>query len=152
MKGSALVQKDAVAGLLFIAIGLVFGLVGLDYGIGQLRRFQPGFFPVVVASALVIVGVFTALKGLRTQDDAITGWSPRALVVLGAVVLFALLIQPLGLLLTVAVTSLIASIAGHHRFDLQAVALAAALGVASWLVFVLLLNVPVRLFPAMFGI
>lgn len=148
MRHSVLARKDVVAGTLFIVFGIIFGTVALDYGVGHLQRFKPGFFPLLVSSLLVVVGVFNVFKGLRAGGDSITAWSPRVMVIVLAVVVFALLIRPLGLFLTVGVTSLIASAAGHHRFGWQAFGLAIFLCVATWLVFDLMLNFPFLLFPA----
>jgi hypothetical protein len=77
----------------------------------------PGFFPFWIGILLAAVGVITALSSLRrgAMVDAIKRPELRAMAwVLGAVVLFGLVLQPLGLIPALAVLVLVSSRASHE--------------------------------------
>ena len=49
--------KDLLAGLIFIGFGLAFGYATLGYQIGTALRMGPGYFPLVLAGIMVLLGV-----------------------------------------------------------------------------------------------
>ena len=55
-------NQNFVRGLFLMAIALLFGLVALNYKMGELQRSGPGFFPVVVSSFLLLIGLLIAVR------------------------------------------------------------------------------------------
>jgi hypothetical protein len=56
-------SKDTLSGLLFIAIGSFFCFFSLDYKIGIISEMGPGFFPFLIGTILVLVGLIVVIKG-----------------------------------------------------------------------------------------
>jgi Tripartite tricarboxylate transporter TctB family len=55
-------NRNFIRGLLLMAIALLFGLVSLNYSIGQLSRSGPGLFPLMVSSCLFAVGLLSVVR------------------------------------------------------------------------------------------
>ena len=110
-------QKDVAAGLLYVAFGATFSLGALGYKLGEPARMGPGWFPFSIGILLVIVGAITALGGMRATsgEQKIKRIELRTLAwVTGAVVLFGLLLQPLGMVAALAVLVIVSSLASHE--------------------------------------
>jgi hypothetical protein len=144
-------QKDLAAGVLYVLFGATFSLGALQYKLGDPSRMGPGWFPFWVGVLLVIVGAFTALGGLRVSatPEKIKAAELRPLAwVIGAVVLFGLLLQPLGMVAALAVLVVVASRASHEFTWTAALASAVALVLFSAAVFIWGINLQIPLWPA----
>ena len=110
-------QKDFAAGAIYVLAGAAFSIGALNYKLGDPARMGPGFFPFWIGILLVLVGVATALSSVRrgAPAEAIQRPELRAMAwIIGAVVLFGLLLQPLGLVLALVVLVLVSSRASHE--------------------------------------
>ena len=58
-------QKDVAAGALYVLFGAAFSLGALNYRVGDAARMGPGWFPFAVGVLLVLVGLVTAVSGMR---------------------------------------------------------------------------------------
>lgn len=143
-------RRETIAGLVLTLVGLGAALHALSaYEFGALRRMGPGFFPAVIGLALAAIGLAMAAKGVRSAPpDALPPLAARPLVCTTlSIALFALLIEPAGLLIAAAALTLVVSI-GDGRFSLKrAAALSAALTFICWLVFAVALALPVKTLP-----
>jgi hypothetical protein len=144
-------QKDVAAGLIYVLAGAGFSLGALNYKIGEAARMGPGWFPFWVGVLLAVVGLITAAGGVRATapedkvqkpDLAAVAW------ILGAVVLFGLLLQPLGLVVSLAALVLVSSMASHEFGWKGALLTAAVLIVFSTGVFIWGINLQIPLWPA----
>ena len=110
-------QKDFAAGVIYLVAGAGFGLGALNYKIGEAARMGPGWFPFWVGLLLALLGLVVAARALRPAagSDPLKRPDLRAMAwILGAVVLFGLLLQPFGLVLTLAVLVIVSSLASHE--------------------------------------
>jgi uncharacterized integral membrane protein len=110
-------QKDFWAGLLFAAFGLFFSGVGTRYTFGTAARMGPGYFPTVLGIILIILGVVIALGALspKAAEHRVQKFSwPTILLVLGSVVLFGLLLNRAGLVISLAAVVIVSSYASHE--------------------------------------
>ncbi|MEW6256257.1 MAG: tripartite tricarboxylate transporter TctB family protein [Pseudomonadota bacterium] len=107
------INKDVAAGLLFLAIGLLFLTSGWMLPFGTWRKIGPGGFPTMVAGLLALFGLGIAVKGLIRRSERLDLLShPRALLaVLGALVVFGLLLQGVGLVAATLASTLVAACA-----------------------------------------
>jgi len=55
-------NRNFIRGLCLMAIALLFGLVSMNYTIGQLSRSGPGMFPLMVSSILFLIGLLTVVR------------------------------------------------------------------------------------------
>ena len=144
-------QKDFWSGVMFVVAGLAFAGFAQQYELGSAQRMGPAFFPTVLGLLLALLGVIVGMRGLagRTVDGRIERFHFDALGwVLGAVVLFGLLLRPAGLI--VALIGLIVDSAlGSHEFRWKETALlTAGLVVLVLAVFIWGLKLTIPVWPA----
>jgi hypothetical protein len=137
-------QKGFWSGVLFIAFGCAGLWFGRNYAIGTLSRMGPGFFPMAMSIALIGTGTFLLARSLVVAGEPIEriAFLPQ-LLILAAIVAFGLLIERVGLAVSVIVVAVVSGVAaqGLRWFELAALALAtSAVSVA---LFVYLLGQPI---------
>lgn len=134
--------KDVLAGLTFIGFGLAFAIGATAYEIGDPVRMGPGFFPLSVGGLLAMLGVVIAASRSPEDDDGPTMAPPwrAAALILGGIVVFGLTVRGLGLVPTIFVTALLASLASRLTGVLGALLLAVALTLLSIAIFVVALS------------
>jgi hypothetical protein len=143
-------QKNVATGLLYIVFGAAAAIMSFGYEIGTPYNMGPGFFPFGVGIALVIVGLCVMVPALlpSATPEAIGSWPLKTLaIVLGSVVLFGLMLEPLGLFMAVPALLVVSALA-HPQFSWREVLLLVVLLVPfTWIVFVLLLGLQFPLLP-----
>ena len=140
--------KDFWAGLIFVAIGVGFILLALQYRLGDLHRMGPAMFPILVGGLLALLGAIIVLRSLVLEGERVPRFYARPIgVTLFAIVLFGLALQWLGLVAAVAVLVLIGAYAARDVRPLENVALAGVMILFSVAVFVWLLGLPLPLWP-----
>jgi hypothetical protein len=139
--------KDIGAGLIFIAIGLLFGLGATGLDIGTSLRMGPGYFPLVLAGLLVALGLAIVAYGFghTATGRLVVPWRGLVLI-LAAPVVFGLTVRGLGLVPAIALVVLISAFASRRMSVPLALALSLGLTVFCVLVFSLGLGLPLRLF------
>jgi len=136
-------NKDFLAGLLFIAIGLAAVIVARDYPFGTAMRMGSGYFPTVLGGILILLGAWVMGRGLRSGEKVKGewGWKPLALIAL-SIVLFGFLMARLGLI-PALVAVLFASAAAGREFRLKEVSvLTVVMSVFAVLVLLYVLKMP----------
>jgi hypothetical protein len=130
--------QDFCAGCAFIAFGAVTVVLAQAYPMGTAARMGPAYFPTLLGAALAGIGVAVLVKSLASADGGQVGrlhlWLLLRLLL--SVAAFAVLLQPLGLVLAAAVVVMLASWAGHEFRLLEALLNAAVLALASYLLFI----------------
>lgn len=145
-------QRDFASGVMFLVIGLAFAFGATAYSFGVSARPGPGYFPLILGVMLALLGAIVLFKALTIESQGgdpigAIAWKPL-LLILGAVVLFGLLLPRLGLFITVPVLVLIASLGGDEFHLKTVVIMAALLAVGCWLAFVQGLGLTIPLWPA----
>lgn len=155
--------KNFWGGLLFAAIGLTFAFIakGIKFGdsvvlagysMGTPARMGPAFFPFYLGLLLFTLGAIIAISGLRTQGGEGARfpkyhWKP-ILFVLGAVVMFGLILKWVGMLVAGFLLVIVASYGNPEPVNLrQTLMLALGLVIFCALVFVWGLSLPIPLCP-----
>jgi putative tricarboxylic transport membrane protein len=94
-------SQDLATGLLFIAVGVAALLIGADYPLGTAQRPGTGVLPRILSWCLIGTGALVCLKALVTPGPGLgaVAWRPALMITL-AVIAFALMIDRLGLALT----------------------------------------------------
>jgi hypothetical protein len=119
---------------------------------GDPARMGPGFFPFWVGVLLVLVGLATAAGAMRRSAPRERIKRPELAAmawVLGGVVLFGLLLQPLGLVLALTALVLVASRASHEFTWRGALVTAVAMVAFSAAVFIWGISLQIPVWPAM---
>ena len=147
-------QKDFASGLMFIVVGLGFSWVARTYSMGTAAKMGPGYFPFLLGLVLAILGALVLWGSLSSKKevDHLERWDLKILLwILGAVVLFGLLLKPLGMVLSVVVLVLVSSMASHE-FNWKGAILNAIILVAiSMGAFVYGINLQMPVWPAFLG-
>jgi len=140
--------SDFWCGILFIAVGIAFVVLAYGYRIGTPARMGPGFFPIVLGGILVALGLSLSIPALIRDGEPLPRLGLRPLLtVLVAIVVFALLLQPLGFVLSAVVLVLISGFADPELRRVESVGLALLLTAFSVAIFVVLLGLPFNLWP-----
>jgi hypothetical protein len=137
-------------GLFFIALGCAALWVSRDYPVGTLNRMGPGFFPRMLSFGMIGLGALIVLRGLAhlARTAGVGGRLDRSLLLIPfSIVVFGFSIEPLGLVVALALSLAVAG-AAHREARLKEVALTVAFLIAlSVLIFVVVLNLPLNLWP-----
>jgi len=139
---------DAVAGAVFMAFGLFFGLSSLlRLEIGSALRMGPGYAPLVLASVLLLLGALILLGSLRSAPEAVGRLAWRGMLfLLPAPILFGLTVRGLGFVPAIFLATLLAAFASPRMRPGAALLLAVAVTVFSTLIFSVGLGLPFRRF------
>ncbi|MBS1209705.1 MAG: hypothetical protein H6R19_2103 [Proteobacteria bacterium] len=144
-------QQDFFSGLLFIVFGLGALYIASHYKLGSAAKMGAGYFPVVLALLLSGIGIVLLLRALRGAPDAANmgriNWRVAGLII-GGVVGFGLAYRYLGLIAAICVLVFISSRADAEFSWRGTFTNAAVLSLACWLLFVVLLKLPLDVLPA----
>lgn len=147
-------QTDFLAGMMFILVGSSFSFVARGYSMGTAAKMGPGYFPFWLGLVLAVLGAVVALSSvsMKSEEDKMARWDPKTLLwILGSVVLFGLVLKPLGMILSVVVLVLVSSMASHEFSWKGAVLNAIVLVVISTGAFVYGINLQMPVWPAAFS-
>ncbi len=138
--------QDLGAGLLFALIGICGIWFGREHPFGSAVQIGPGYVPIMMSGGLVIIGVVLAAKSIVFAGPGIErgDWRPR-LLILASVLAFAGLIEEFGLVVTGAITVIIAGFATREVRRVEIAILAIAFSVSCALLFVYVLKQPLPL-------
>ncbi|WP_137045592.1 tripartite tricarboxylate transporter TctB family protein [Pseudolabrys sp. FHR47] len=136
-------QKDFFAGLLFILFSIGFLWLAKDYNFGSARRMGPAFFPIVLASALLVIGVIIGIRGVAVTEEPPRGFTFKGLVlVIVGTLLFGVLVRHAGVVVATAVLVAVSAFASQHFKLMPTLVLAVGLAAFCAVVFVYLLGLP----------
>lgn len=144
-------QKDFGAGCLYVLAGAGFAIGAMGYRVGDAARMGPGWFPLWVGVLLAVIGLVIVASSVRPQavpekvkppEFSSLAW------VLGAVILFGLLLKPAGLVVALIVLIVVSSRASHEFTWRAALINAVLLTLFSIGVFIKGINLQLDLWPA----
>jgi hypothetical protein len=155
--------KTFWGGVMFAVIGATFALIakGLKigdtvliagYAMGTPARMGPAYFPFWLGMILLVLGLVIAINGVREKggtDSAfpVFHWKP-ILYILGSVVMFGLILKPVGMLLAGFLVVVVSSMGNPEKFHTRdVILLGIGLVIFCALVFVWGLKLPIPLCP-----
>lgn len=141
-------SQDFLAGLMFTGVGL-FGLyLTSEHELGTAARMGPGYFPTGVNGGLTLLGLTIMAKAFVAVSESFRGieWRPF-LFIIGATVIFALLVDRIGLLVSIGALVVLCRLAEKPFKPAEVLLLAAGLAVASIAIFYYGLALPFRILP-----
>lgn len=148
-------QRDFVSGLMFLVIGVGFGLGATQYSMGSSARPGAGYFPLILGVILAIFGAIVLFKALTIETEGgdpigEIAWRPLSVIVV-SIAVFGALLPLLGMLITIPVLIIMVSFAGSE-FSWRGVLLnAVILTIFSWLIFIVGLKLTIPLLPSFLG-
>lgn len=137
--------KDLLAGLAFIGLALAFGIAATGYALGTAFRMGPGYFPLILAVLLGILGMVILVQSFANGPDEIeigrVPWS-GLLLITGALVFFGYTVRGLGLVPSLFVAVAMAAFASKRTGPLGALIIAAGLTALCWAIFIWAAGMP----------
>jgi putative tricarboxylic transport membrane protein len=144
--------KDFFAGAVFIAISAVFAYGVLELPVGTAFRMGPGYFPMVLAGLLAVLGFVIMLNGIRGGGESFgtVAWRGLILIIL-PLIFFGATLKGLGLVPSLAITVFVTTLASHY-FNFWVASLnTAVLVISGWLIFIKGLGLPISIFGPWVG-
>ena len=167
-------ERDFWSGLMFIAVGAIFAVGAMNYSMGPAcppadacaagfyARFSQlsahpgaGYFPLGLSLLLVVLGAVVLFKSLTIESEGgdpvgSFAWRPL-LVIVAAIAIFGVMLEPMGLAVTIPVLIVIVSLAGNEFHWKGVLANAVVLTIGSWAIFVLGLKLTIPVWPRFIG-
>jgi hypothetical protein len=144
--------KDLWTGLIYVGFGLSAVLIARDYGMGTALKMGPAYFPTILGSLLILIGLMALVRSLLFAGPPVGAFALRGLVlVIGAVVLFGLLVRGAGLAIALPVLVLGSASASVHFRWLPSLSVALALTVFCVVIFLKGLGIPLPIVGPWFG-
>lgn len=145
--------KDFGAGLLYVGLGLAALWIGRDYPVGSAGRMGPGYFPLVLGSLMVLIGLASLVRSFLVAGSPIGAVAWKALIlIIGATCLFGWLLPRVGTIVALMALILVSGAASRHfRLDWRNLSIALAMTLACVLVFIKGLGVPMPILGSFFG-
>jgi hypothetical protein len=141
-------STDLLSGLGLMGIGVFAIGYGWRYAVGTAARMGPGFYPRLVSLALIAVGGGLVVRSLIRKSDELgtIELRPVALVLLGTV-LFGLLLERAGLVVSTVLLIVLARLADQDFWPGEVLLLCLALVLFAGAVFWYGFALPFRLLP-----
>ena len=164
-------ERDFWSGMMFLVVGVVFAIGATNYSMGpacpandpcatslwaRLSQLSAhpgaGYFPLGLSILVTLLGAVVLFKSLTIESDGgdpigKIAWRPL-IVIIVAIALFGVMLEPLGLAITVPVLIVIASLAGDEFHWKGVLANAIVLTIGSWAIFIWGLKLTIPLWPA----
>jgi hypothetical protein len=102
--------RDVTSGALLALIGVAVIVWSFRLQIGTIQEPQPGFFPLVVGSLIVVLSLVLAVRGWLGRGDAVQafhGWRRPSIMVV-SLALYAAALEPMGYIPSTVFISVIA--------------------------------------------
>jgi putative tricarboxylic transport membrane protein len=144
--------KDFWSGLLFLGVGSAAVLLAQKYPLGTALKMGPGYFPIALGGLLALVGLAAIARSFIRPGAALEPFHWRLVsMVLGATVLFGVLVRNAGLVAAVPALVLVAAAASVYFRWRTALVLSLGLAAFSALLFAIALRLPLPLIGPWLG-
>jgi len=147
-------KQNFWSGLMFIVLGSAFAWKSTEYSMGTAARMGPGYFPFWLGVIMAILGAIILLTSLtkKAEKTEIGKFDFKSVTIItAAVVVFALLLQPAGLIISMLVLVLISAAAAHDNNWKVTIANAIFLAILCYLAFIVGLRLVFPIWPAFLG-
>ena len=141
--------QDLGAAVVFILIGLAGIYFGKGLTFGTAARMGPGYFPTIISSLILLLGIGIGLRSIVIEGPPIEKLQFRPLIfVIGSILIFGILIDRVGLAIAAVTLTLVAGFARRSVNLKENFVLGAGLAIFTIVVFVYALGQPL---PAWWG-
>jgi hypothetical protein len=144
--------QDFWSGVMFIAFGLLFLVVGRNYEMGTSTRMGPAYFPSMLGGLLASLGGIILFQSLMVKGEKVAPMSLRPVFFITiSLIAFGYLLRPVGLVLALAILIVLSAFVGHEFKLKEVLLLSVVLIIVSVLVFVKGLGLPFPIWPWFLG-
>ncbi len=147
MKSLSFDTTNALCGAIFVGLGGFFIYQCLGLELGTAFKMGPGYFPLVLALILALLGIIILVQSTRVEGEPLGPVAWRGMLfILPAPIFFGLTVRGLGFVPSLFFTALIACFASQKMKPLTAIVLSIALTIFSVAVFSYALGLPFQRF------
>lgn len=154
-------QRDFFSGLMFSAVGVAFAVGATSYTLGEGAKMGPGYFPLLLGILLAVLGLVITARSLVKADQpngdlmGAFAWKPLFFIISANLVFGVMLgglpsigLPAMGLIAGIFALTVLASLAGDDFRIKEVLVLGTLLSLGSYGAFVLLLRLPLPVWPA----
>jgi putative tricarboxylic transport membrane protein len=139
---------DMMAGIFLVAFGLFCLWASSNLNLGRGANLGPGSFPRGLSLMIMAVGAIIIVQALTVVGPKLEAWSIRGpIFVLGAVVLFAIAVRPLGLVIAGPLCLFFAAFASREIRWVENIIFATLMTAGCILLFKVALKLPIPVAP-----
>lgn len=144
--------KELWVGLIYISIGAAAIYLCQDLDMGKAGRMGPAYFPTVLSSLLIIIGVISLVRSFVKQGSPVGKFAIRGLLLVTvAITLFGVLVRGAGLAVALPVLVVVSSCASVKFSWKSTIIMTIGITVFCVLVFLKGLGVPLPVLGPWFG-
>ncbi|HKA81050.1 MAG TPA: tripartite tricarboxylate transporter TctB family protein [Xanthobacteraceae bacterium] len=141
--------KDFWAGVMFGGFAVIALLAARGYSVGSAGKMGPGYFPLLLGGVLGVLAAVLIGRSVVLDGEPLPRFHVLPLAVIAtAVCLFGFFIEPFGLVVALAVLTVLSAAAGPQFRLPETLALTVALIVFSVGVFVYALKLSIPIWPS----
>lgn len=147
-------KQNFWSGVMFIVLGLAFAWKSTEYSMGTAARMGPGYFPFWLGIIMAGIGAIVLLSSLspKAEETVVEKFDFKSVAIITlSVVVFALLLQPAGLIISMFVLVVISAMAAHDKSWKVTLLNATFLTILCYLAFVVGLRLVFPIWPAFLG-
>ncbi len=138
-------NTEVVGSVFWVAAGVFFAWGAIKMNLGTPRKIGSGFLPAVMASILIILGLFNVVRGMIRSSSSLSGilWRPHVLI-LASVFIYGYMVNVIGFLSSTFILMFILfrlSITDERKW-VMVLLCSAFTSLAAWLIFSVVLGVP----------
>jgi hypothetical protein len=149
---SARFNREVLAGLFLIAAAAFGYYAAFPLDTGSMSGVGSGLLPKAVAVGAGAFGIYLLRAGLMGSGERVEGLSLRGIIfALGGIVAFAATVRPFGLLVAGPLAMLISSMADPDTRPLEILIFTACMTVGCYLLFKVVLHLPIPVLPPLLG-
>lgn len=140
--------QDFGAGLFLIAFAIIGFVGGWTLPMGKLSTVGSGMLPKVTAGLVAVFGLLLIVESLISRGPVLERWGLRGpFFVLGAILLFAWTIRPLGLIIAGPLAVIVSSLADKDTHVVEVAIFAAVITAFCIGLFSYALRLPIPIMP-----
>jgi len=147
-------KQDFWSGVMFVVLGAGFALGATNYSMGTAARMGPGYFPFWLGVCLAVLGAVVSINAFKekAEENEVDRFDFRILgIIIGSVVFAGIVLDILGIYITVFLLVFLSSLASHQFNWKVAVTVAIFLVLFVWLAFIKGLGLIFPLWPSFMG-
>jgi hypothetical protein len=135
--------KDILGGGFFVLLGSYVLITAHSFGLGSSERMGGGYYPMILGATSIVLGIFIGFIGWREQGRSPAFNLLPLVAVFAGLSCFVFLIDRAGIIPAVFSLIVVASLADNEKNWTGTTLLAFIFSMASWLLFSIILELPV---------
>jgi hypothetical protein len=144
--------KDFWTGLIYIFFGSSAIFLAREYGMGTATKMGPAYFPSILGGLLILIGAISLIQSFLHTGTPIGKFAFKGMaMVLGAAVLFGLLVRHTGMIVALPLLVIISAYASQEFKWGSSLLMAVGLTAFCILVFLKGLGIPLPIIGPWFG-